>query len=643
MTVDARFLRYYEQELRFLRDLAGEFASEHARVADRFGLDGDACADPHVEWLLDGCAFLAARVQHKLDGDYAVLTQHLLETVYPDYLAPTPAAGIVAIEPGPDAAPLENGFTVPRGSRLQSGVLPGEAGRCVFTTAHPVTVWPIEVAEARYLTAAALASMGFAGAGRGRAQAGVLVKLRARRGARLPALALDRLVFHLAGRDRVAHLLYEALVGHACGLAGRPEDKPDDALALGGGRVSRVGFGEEEALFPPSPRGFSGFRLLREYFTLPDRFLFVALDGLRPLVRRAGNGSGVELVVLLDRFEPALDGAVTKDQFALFATPALNLFPRRAKPIQVEPHEEQHHVVVDRSRPLDHEVFAVTRAVGFGADGQEVCALSPFYAVGAREPAVAGAGAYYTVERRPRLVGEPGPGGGRRSRAARSAYLGGEVWVELCGADGGPLDRRLARLDVDVLASNRDLPLRLPLPQGGTHFSVEPAGPLAGARALGPLTRPRPSPAATEPGGGGVWGDVAWRLVGHLALNYHSLVDGPGDRGADALRGLLELYAAGAEPQLARHADAVRHVSSRTVTGRLPGGGPIAFGRGLEVAVELSEAAFQNGSAFVLGGVLEAFFRRHVALNSFVETVVRTSERGEVMRWPSRIGDRHLA
>ena len=93
MSKDPRFLRYYEQELRFVRDLAGEFASEHARIANRFGMDADTCADPHVEWLLDGCAFLAARVQHKLDGDYAVFTQHLLEMVYPDYLAPTPAAG----------------------------------------------------------------------------------------------------------------------------------------------------------------------------------------------------------------------------------------------------------------------------------------------------------------------------------------------------------------------------------------------------------------------------------------------------------------------------------------------------------------------------------------------------------------------
>ncbi|MBL6458652.1 type VI secretion system baseplate subunit TssF [Belnapia sp. T6] len=636
MIKDPRFLRYYEQELRFLRDLGGEFASEHARVANRFGLDADTCADPHVEWLLDGCAFLAARVQQKLDGDYAVLTQHLLEMIYPDYLAPTPATGIAVLELAPDAPPLEQGFTLPRGSRLQSRLLPEEGSRCVFTTAQAVTTWPIEITEASYLAPAALAARGL-GAAAGRARAGLLLRLRTRHGIPLAGLALDRLTLHLAGRDRVAQLLYEALIGHSSGLVGWLEDtRGGTPLALDG-RVSRVGFAEDEALFPPSPRGFSGFRLLREYFTLPDRFLFVALDGLQPLLRRAGAGTAAELVVLLDRFEPALEGAVTRDRFALFATPVVNLFHRRATPIQVEPNEEQHHLVVDRSHPLDHEVFAVTGVQGFGAEGREACTLGPFYAVAARDRS-APAG-YFTLERRPRLLGERE----HRLRAARSTYLGSEAWLELCNAEGGPLRRDLKRLDVEVLATNRDLPLRLPLPAGAIHLTPDDGGPLAGARILGTLTAPRPSPAAVEPRGG-IWGEVAWRLIGHLALNYHSLVEGPGDRGADALRGLLELYAGAAgAPQLVRHAEAVRGVAARAVTGRLPGGGPITFGRGLEVTLELAEAPFQDGSAFVLGGVLEAFLRRHVALNSFVETVLRTSERGEIMRWPSHTGSRHLA
>lgn len=629
MIRDRRFLRAYEQELRLVRDLAGEFASEHARIANRFGLDPDRCADPHVEWLLDGFAFLAARVHQKLDGDYAVLTQHLLEMTYPDSLAPTPATGIAVLELAPDASVPEQGCEVPAGTRLQSRILPGEPGRCIFRTAHPVTAWPVEVAEARYLGGPALAASGL-GQG-GTARAGLLLRLRTQRGLPFAGLAMDRLVLHLAGRDRAAHLLYEALVGHAAGLAGRPGGAEGAPLRLGG-RVSRLGFAEEEALLPAAPRGFSGFRLLREYFTLPERFLFVALDGLQPLVRRTA-GTELEVLVRLDRYEPALEGAVTRDQFVLSATPVVNLFPRRARPILVEPGEEGFHVVIDRARPMDHEVHSILRVTGLGPELEQGVPFSPFYAVSAAEPA--GSGGYYTLERRPRLIGD------RESRQrAGTAHLGSEVWLELCQAEGGPLDRRIARLEVEVLATNRDMPMRLPLPNGETHFTVEAGGPVAGAHILGGLARPRPSPAAVEPEGGGIWGDVAWRLIGQLALNHHSLVEG---RGAEGLRDLLELHAAAAEPQVLRQVDALRAVSARRVTGRLPGEGPVTFGRGLEVTLELAEAGFQEGSAFLLGGVLEAFLRRHVALNSFVETVLRTSERGEVMRWPPQPGSRHLA
>ncbi len=634
MIKDPRFLRFYEQELLSVRKFAGEFASEHARVASRIGLDGNSCADPHVEWLMDGFAFLAARIQEKLDGDYALFTQHLLEMIYPDYLAPTPAMGIVLLDLLPDAPHLENGFTVPRGTKLRSRPLPGEDSGCMFTTAQAVTLWPIELIKASYLDAAALADYG---AAVGKACAGLLLRLRTRNGASVASLNLDRLVLHLASRDRAAHRLHEELIGHAVGLVGRSTTgEPETETVPLRGRVSRVGFGEDEALFPPSPRGFSGFRLLREYFALPARFLFVALDGLRPLMRRTA-GTEAEVVVLFDRFESTLKDLVVRDQFELSATPAINLFPGRAKSILITPHEGQHQIVVERPRTFNHEVFAVTDVRAIRADGKDLEPFTPFYAVTARDSERAGG--YYSVERRPRLV----DGNETRTRTPRSAYLGSEVWLELCNAAGGPLDRDLKRLDIDVLVSNRDAPLHLPLPLGETHFSVEIGGPVSGARVAGALSSPKPSPAAIQPREGGPWGDVAWRLVGHLALNYHSLVDGPGESRADALRGLLELHAAGAEPQVARQVDAVRGVRTRTVTGRLPGGGPITFGRGLEVTLEMSEASFQDGSAFLLGGVLEVFFRRYVTLNSFVETVVRTTESGEIMRWPSQAGSRQLA
>lgn len=646
--MDRRFLRYYEQELRFVRDLAGEFAAEHARVADRFGLGPDSCADPYVEWLMDGFAFLAARVHLKLDGEQERFTHHLLEMVYPDLLTPTPAAAIVRFQPDADPAPLESGYEVPRGTRLAGQLVPGDQTRCTFTTAHAVTLWPVRLGEVAYLTGASLAGLRMPGLER--AAAALRFRLEGVGELPLARLALDRLPLHLAGTDRLAHRLYEALVAHAQGILIRPAGLAGEPVArLGAEAVRRMGFADEEAMFPPTPLGFSGYRLLREYFTLAERFLFVELAGLAPALRQM-PGSAAEIVIPFSQRDQTLDGIVA-DQLVPFATPAINLFPRRARPILIEPHEREHHVVADRVRPLDFEVHSVTAVAGFGADERERQIFTPFY----RTDHLAHPGtarAFYAIERRARLVtggerhrsGQRGLAGEQRRRAAaRSSYLGTDTFLALCDGNAAPWPEGLRRLEVETLCTNRDLPLRLPLPRDRPHFVSEAGGPIAAIHVLGRMALPRESLASADPAEGGPHGQVAWRLIGHLALNYLSLLDGPEDRGADALRGLLALYAGRADPGQARHVEGVRSVRTCRITRRLPGEGPITFGRGLEVTLELAEAAFQEGSAFLLGSVLELFLRRHVALNSFTETVLRTAERGELIRFPARPGMRSAA
>ena len=362
-------------------------------------------------------------------------------------------------------------------------------------------------------------------------------------------------------------------------------------------------------------------------------------------------GTAAELIVPLASADPTLDGTVTAAQFVPFATPALNLFARRAKPILIEPHEREHHVVADRVRPLDFEVHSVTAVAGFGEDERDRHVFTPFYrtdhlAQPARERA------FYAIERRTRLVtGRERQRSGRRASAteprrrdaARSSYLGTDTFLSLCDGNAAPWPAGLRRLEIETLCTNRDLPLRLPLPRDAAHFVSEAGGPIAAIRVVGRLATPKESLASADPAEGGPHGQTAWRLIGHLALNYLSLLDGPDEQGADALRGLLGLYASRADPAQARHVDGLRSVRMRKVTRRLPGEGPITFGRGLEVTLELAEAAFQEGSAFLLGSVLEVFLRRHVGLNSFAQTVLHTAERGELFRFPARLGARAAA
>jgi type VI secretion system protein ImpG len=186
-------------------------------------------------------------------------------------------------------------------------------------------------------------------------------------------------------------------------------------------------------------------------------------------------------------------------------------------------------------------------------------------------------------------------------------------------------------LSLRALCTNRDLPLLMPLGKGRTDFTVEIGAPLESIRCIAGPTRPRPSRAH---------GDISWRLISHLALNYLSITDAADANGAAALREILSLYADVGDVATAKQIEGVKSVVSMPVIRRLPGAGQTAIARGLEIAVTFDETAFQGIGVFVLGMVLAQFFSRYVSINSFTETVINTLERAEVMRWPMTIGRR---
>ena len=617
--MDATMLRYFDDELRHLRDVAWEFAQEHEKIGSRLALDRNGCGDPYVERLMEGFAFLAARVQRKLDDEFPSFTSHLLEMVYPDYLAPTPSMVVVALAPDPRAGNLADGYRVERDTRLMSRLGASEETRCTFLTKHPVDLWPIRLAEARYITGSSLARHGVGG--RRDVKAALHLRLETFGETPFQALALDHLPLYLTGSEGLGLRLYEAIIGHGVGLVAQPAtDAPAWQQHLPRSAIGTWGFQDELALLPCSLRGFHGYRLLKELFSFAERFLFASLDGLAPAIRRCDDHR-LDLFVLLDSANPVLDSAVTAEQIALFATPAINLFPKSAEPLVIEPHQRDLHVVVDRTHDLDYEVHSLRRVRGFGDNFER--SFVPFYAVTDRGSGHQG---FYTLERRPRVISTQQ----RRHGGPRSSYLGSEMYLTLTDP-AGPEMSQLQRLTVDAMCSNRDLPLHMPLGVGVSHFTADSGAPLDKITCIAGPTPPRPPLAR---------GQGSWYLINHLALNYRSIVDDANGGGAAALRALLALY----QPAPAGHSEieSVVRVASRPVVRRLPVPGPITFGRGLEIELELEEQSLRDPKAFLLGAVLEQFFAKYVTLNSFTETVVTTLERGEIMRWPTRLGSRHL-
>ncbi|MDK2126558.1 type VI secretion system baseplate subunit TssF [Parachitinimonas caeni] len=622
--MNSRFLELYNQELRHVREMGVEFAAEYPKIARRLGLGGVEVEDPYVERLLEGFGFLSARVHLKLEAEFPQFTRHLLEMIYPHYGNPTPAVAIAQMVPSQGASNLANGYTVPRGSRMRGLLTHGEQTACEFVSAHEIKLWPIELESARYQTYAADLPPGRWG---NTPIKGLLrLRLRTRGALRFDQLQIDDLPIFLAGPEDVASRLHELILGNAAGLMVSDPNRPGEgARVLPASCVQPVGFEDNEALLPYGNRSFQGYRLLHEYFAMPHRYLFFRLAGLADEIRRVG-GDQIEIVLPFTKGDDALASLVDGDAFKLFCTPVVNLFRKRIDRIHLQPGVFEHHVVVDRRRPQDFEVFQLLQLEGYTANQHDEQIFRPFYASYDAPPELRGE-AYFTVRREARLLSDR-----QRRTGARASYAGSELFVSLVDRQQAPFRADLDQLGGEVLATNRDLPLMLPT--GGDHdFTLLDTAPVDAVRCLrGPS---RPLAAVTE-------GEIAWRFISHLSLNYLSLTDLDPQQGAAALRELLSLYSERGDIVYAKQLEGIRSVSAKPVTRRLPMPGPIVFGRGIEVQVLVDETPFAGSSPFLLGMVLERFFARHVSLNSFSQTVLTSQTRGELKRWSARAGTRQI-
>ena len=622
--MDRAFLSYYEEELGHIRGLAGEFGAMHPTAARNLSLDSVPCPDPYVERLLEGVAFLAARTRLKLDLEAGRHVQAVLDALYPDLVGPAPAVSVARLAPGPQVGTMRDGHLVRRGTRLVAGLREGLATRAIYTTAQDVTLWPIQVEVAEYLQdvsalrAASLSDRAIAGS-----EAGLRIAIARTAPGGLADLSLDRLDLFLGGRSRGGALL-DAILGYGRRALARPIGSREAFASVGA--PAMAGIRAEEALLPRTRPSFEGHRLLREYFLMPERFHYLRFDGLREVVGACRDG-GLEIVLPLERARPDLRGVAAAD-LVLFATPVANLFERECDVVEVDPRRSRHVVHADRARARDHEIHRVLRVEDADREGPEA-SVSPLYEPAPRR----GSGWVFAAERRPRRPGEDE----RRRGQTRTSYAGDDVFVSIApgGASPAPAPRRL---HVRALCSNRDLPVLDDTPALG----LDSGDPVAEVRLLFAMRPPREALHAAAPSaaGGDASDALAWRLVAQLSLDHLSLAGEGQD--AEPLRALLRLYADRGDPALEGHAKSVVRLGSEPVVERLGLPGPICFGHGTAVTLEVDDAVLSGASTLLLSALLSRLLARHAAVNAFVRTRTRLARRQETIEWPTTPGLRPL-
>jgi type VI secretion system protein ImpG len=373
------FLDHYNAELRHLRDSGTRFAREHPQVAARLGLHPDAVTDPFVERLLEGVAFLAARVHTRLDRECAEFARHALASLAPLFMRATPAISTFAFHPDFSSPEAYRGQAIPRGTVINA-VLKGRPQPVQFTTAREVTLWPIRLAAAecaRSLTAVpALLAAELTDT-----QGVIRLRFELEGSTTLSDLLRD-------GGNRPLHLslagdLPQAYAAHRTLLADTrkwfavlPGDAGETVLPLPLDALRLAGTLEEEALLPPDLGGFPGLRLLREYFAQPHRFLGIELDLMHAVTAAVPGARAFDLVFGLSRSPTQLLGEVTPELFRLFATPVINLYPKRLDPVPYNPDKTEQWLPVDRLRPGAHHLWSLSEVHVCQQDGQSQPARS---------------------------------------------------------------------------------------------------------------------------------------------------------------------------------------------------------------------------------------------------------------------------
>lgn len=595
--------------------MGGDFARRYPGIASRLTLSGDACVDPHVERLLEGVAFMAARVHRRLDDDFPLLSESLLNLLYPTFLRPVPSMTIVECTPDPALGKKTAGMRIPKGTQMVSR--PVDRVQVDFRTAYDVDLWPFSVTQAEWRMPEQLPRQPRPTGGR-QASAAARLRLTCLPDVNFSGLPMTRLRFYLAGDSPVVYALYELLSGNCIEIQIHELGGERRVIVLDPSCLKPVGFSPEDCLLPYDRRSMDGHRLLQEYFALPEKFLFFDLSGLEEL-SNTDFGNEVDIILLFSRFERSerhqiLERNLNETTFRLSCTPAINLFEKVAEPIQLSQRRGAYTVVPDTRAGDSIEVYSIDEVHGTNVRMGETMKLEPIF--GYRfQTRSENRLAFWSASRQRSELGESTPT---------------HVSLSVVDINGELTDPRFESLTVRTTCTNFDLPTRLPvmIADGDLRAPTFPA-----AKKISCLRKPTDS--YSPPTGPG----QVWRLISLLSLNYLSL----SEEGKGALQEILRLHNFTGATTTENQIGAIQKLTVSPHFAMVASDYGLMPARGNAILVELDEQQFAGGSAYLFAAVLEQFFSGYASVNSFAQTTARTNLRKENLQaWRPRSGRQTL-
>lgn len=584
------FNRYYQDELIALRELGREFSERNPALSPFFDTPG---RDPDVERILEGFAFLTGRLRQKLDDELPEITHALFNLLWPNYLRPIPACSVIRYEPTDN---ITGAVPIPRGTMVESVAVEGT--RCRFSTVYDTEILPLRLSGQSFQENSGKPS---------------LVLAFEALGVPLDNIPLSSLRLFLTGEKSIAQTIHFNMVRKVKEIRVNVVDsqlkRHVTAVLEPESSISSVGFLESEALYPYPANTFPGYRILQEYLCFPEKFSFVEIRGLeqgmnRDVFNRFKGATSFELHFVLEELPEEFE-SFRPENWQLFCTPVVNLFPMDATPLTLDQRRSEYRIVPDPRLPYHYATFSVDGVSSWGHDKRSRRQYSQFESF--EHEAESTAPAYYRLRVRP------------------SHKDGGtETYISIIHTPEHPAQPQGETISLELTCTNRHLPRELGVGDICVHADNTPD--TVTFRNITPVV-----PSFNPP----LEGDMLWRLLSNMSLNYIALTDIP------ALRAVISAYNFRARydrPQarmLEKMLKGMVSISS-SETDRIHNGLPV---RGAVTTLVLDQRFFNcEGDLYLFGSVLHEFFALYATVNSFHQLIVVEAKRGEEYTWPARLG-----
>lgn len=579
--MDDLTLRYYEAEMRYLREAGKEFARAHPDRAAMLNLDKPGARDPYVERLVESFAFLMGRLREKLDDSLPELTEGLVSLLWPHYMRTIPSLAIVAFSP--DWRSLRQVEQLPKGFSVLSRPVGPHKTACQYRTTRDVLLQPLHLADARVQTES-------------NGRSAIRLRFECAQNVDWTRVGIDKVNIYFNADSPVSAALHLAMTRRVHAMYARHAGTHAERHEFAGW-CKPMGFDDNDGLWQKSDSAFSGYQLLLEYFSFRPKFMFIELRGLET-IGLSPTSSWFEIDIVLTQMWSS-DMPVETENFCLHCAPVINLFTLEADPLTPNPLENEYLLRPLRLQDGHTEIYSVDSIHGALKSG--------------KHPYVP----FTSFRHRGGMMRHDAPERYYHTRVKRGASGLYDTWLILGGRsfELDQLSEKPGSLSMQITGTNGQLPRKAL--ESTLLDRVMKAGkvPVTVQNVSAP-TMPLYPPANDR---------FHWRVMSHLGSNFLSMMDNP-----EVLRGTLALYDWTDDEMNRRRLEAIVAVK-HTLIRRFEQGFML---RGVDIEVTLNADNFAGeGDVNLFGEMLHRFFGLYADIHLFNQLTLVLQPTGKRLRW----------